>query len=434
MKGIIRDLRSRIREFALGSSAAERYDSAAINLLDGWSCHQQWCDARLAASVDPYCKTMMARIGPMADARTRSGIVHSGVNFAAQDYLSLSCHPEIAQAAKEAIASFGVHSAGSPVLTGNTELSARLERRLADFLGYDDCTVFATGWAAGYGVIKTLVEPHDYIIVDRLAHASLREGARSATRNVFSAPHLSNAGVAQRLERIRRDKSHVGILVVTESVFSMDSDVPDIAGLIDLCRRHGATLLVDMAHDLGAIGSTGRGFLERQGMVGRPDVLIGSFSNTFASNGGFVACSHPALKQVLRSSCGPFTSSNALSPIQAAIVLKALDIVETDDGRRRRQRLIANSIRLRDGLRHAGFDVLGEPSAIVPAILGNSALSRLATRNALEAGALVNLVEHPAESMNAGRWRLQVMADHGEGHIDQMVRIATEAKKQAAAA
>ncbi len=416
----------------LGSSVIEQYDPGRPNLLDRWDGHQAWWDARLAAAVDPYCKTTLGKIGPAGTTRMRDGAVRRGVNFASQDYLSLAGHPAIAEAAKRAIDRYGVHSAGSPALMGNSAPSVELERRLAGFLGYDDCTVFATGWAAGYGVIKTLVQPHDYIVIDRLAHASLQEGARNATRNVFSVPHLSNAAIACRVERLRREHPDAGILVVTETVFSMDSDVPDVAGLVDICRRLGATLLVDAAHDIGAIGATGRGFLERQGMTGRPDVLMGSFSKTFASNGGFVASDHPALKQALRSSCGPLTFSNALSPVQAAIVIAALDIVGADEGRRRRARLLENATRLRRGLQSSGFELMGEPSAIVPAVLGDTALSRLATRHALEAGALVNLIEHPAVSMNTCRWRLQVMADHSLRQIDDMVQIAALARQKAA--
>ena len=431
MEGIVDHTGFAISDLALGSSVGEQYDPKAVDLLDRWNKHQRWFDERAGASVDPYCKTTLGRIGPAGDMRTRAGKVHSGVNFASQDYLSLSSHPEIVAAANAAMEKFGVHSAGSPALMGNTALSAELEAHLAKFLGYKDSTVFATGWAAGYGIIKTLVQPHDYIVIDMLAHASLQEGARNATRNVFSVPHLSNAGVARRLEHVRRDKPEAGILVVTETVFSMDSDVPDLADLVDICRRWNATLLVDAAHDLGAMGPTGRGVIERQGLVGQIDVLMGSFSKTFASNGGYVASNHPALKLALRSSCGPLTFSNALSPVQCAIVLKALDIVQSPEGHERRERLHRNACLLRAGLKDAGFKILGEPSPIVPAILGNSALSRLATRYALDGGALVNLAEHPAVPMNACRWRLQVMADHNPVQIGRMVDVAIAARDQA---
>lgn len=431
MEGIVRDPHARISEFALGSSVAAQYDRCGASLLDRWNRHQRWWDERAAAQVDPYCKTIIGSIGPAGAMRTRTGGCYSGANFVSQDYLSLSSHPEVMEAARAAADEFGVHSAGSPALMGNTTLSDRLEQRLAQFLGYRDCTVFATGWAAGYGIIKTLVQPDDCIVMDMLAHASLQEGARNATRNVFSVPHLSNAAVAKRLERLRRDKPQAGILVVTETVFSMDSDRPDLASLIDICRRWGATLVVDAAHDLGAFGSTGRGFMEQQGVIGQADILMGSFSKTFASNGGYVACNHPSLKLALRSCCGPLTFSNALSPVQAAIVLKALDIVESEEGRQRRSRLLRNASRLRDGLAAKGFEVLGDPSAIVPVMLGGAALSRMTTRYVLEGGALVNLVEHPAVPLNACRWRLQVMADHTDEHVGRMVGIAVQARAKA---
>jgi glycine C-acetyltransferase len=158
------------------------------------------------------------------------------------------------EAAREAIDRFGVHSAGSAALMGNTTLSLELEHWLAAFLGYADCTIFPTGWAAGYGVIKALVRPADFVVIDQLAHASLQEGARNATGNVFSVPHRSHAAVGKRLERIRSSNAGVGIMVITEALFSMDSDVPDLRPLVDSCRRWGATLMVDAAHDLGAIG------------------------------------------------------------------------------------------------------------------------------------------------------------------------------------
>jgi glycine C-acetyltransferase len=160
---------------------------------------------------------------------------------------------------------------------------------------------------------------------------------------------------------------------------------------------------------------------------------MGSFSKTFASNGGFVASNHPALKQALRSSCGPLTFSNALSPVAATIVLKALDIVESSDGAKRRRRLRANAVRLREGLKAGDCEVLGEPSAIVPVIVGDTPLARLATRFATESGALVNLVEHPVVALNRCRWRLQVMADHTDVEIDEMIRIGVAAKARAAA-
>lgn len=404
------------------------YDPANPDLLARWDEVGRWFEARGEVGLDPYQRVVSTSTGPRAAGMLRTGRPFAGINLASQDYLSLSTHPDIVAAACEAAQSMGVHSAGSAALMGNTPLSVALEKRLADFTGYESCTVFPMGWAAGYGAVKTLLRKQDHVIIDALAHACLQEAATDATTNVHRAPHLSVAGVERRLERIRRSQPDAGILVVTESLFSMDSDVPDIAALQALCDRFRATLLVDCAHDLGALGPTGRGALEAQGMIGKVDVLMGSFSKTFASTGGFVACNSPALKFALRGACGPSTFTNAMTPLQAAIVLKALDIVAGPEGATRRERLMRNVERLRTSLHEQGFEVLGGPSAIVPVVLGDGPLSRLMTRTALDLGAIVNLVEHPAVARNGARWRLQVMADHQEKDIDEFVGIAVDTR------
>jgi glycine C-acetyltransferase len=211
----------------------------------------------------------------------------------------------------------------------------------------------------------------------------------------------------------------------------MDSDVPDLVTLQAICHRYGASLLVDVAHDLGCIGDQGGGYMELQNMTGKADIVIGSFSKSFASNGGFVASNHPALKLALRASCGPQTFSNSMSPVQASIVLACLKIIKSDEGRVRRHRLMSNIVSMRQKLEKVEFDVLGQPSPIIPIILGDSAVSRLATRFALEAGALINLVEYPAVSRNNSRWRCQMMADHRAEHIDRFVRIALASSQRA---
>lgn len=166
-------------------------------------------------------------------------------------------------------------------------------------------------------------------------------------------------------------------------------------------------------------------------MLGRVDIVMGSFSKTFASNGGFVATDHPALKLALRYGCGPLTFTNSLSPVQAAIVLKCFDIIESPEGAERRKRLMENAIYMREALTAAKFQLLGQPSAIVPVVLGKNATSRLMTRYMLSNGALVNLVEYPAVSRNTCRWRVQIMSDHTKGQLDTFVQLAVAARAQA---
>jgi glycine C-acetyltransferase len=176
------------------------------------------------------------------------------------------------------------------------------------------------------------------------------------------------------------------------------------------------------------MGALGRGNVEVAGLVGKIDVLMGSFSKTFASNGGFVLSRHPALRWFIRYTCNPHTFSNALSPIQAAIVREAFRIVQSDEGEQRRKRLMGNITHLRNSLGSAGFDVLGTPSPIVPVVLGEVAYARVLARELIRLGGIVNLVEYPAVSSGSSRFRLQVMADHTKEHIEQLVERLSRAR------
>ena len=407
------------------------YNAADTDIMARWSPLTRWLDARLDAGLDPYSKYTATKISPEVVAFDRAGRACSGLNFASQDYLSLATDNRVIDAAVRAVRTYGVHSAGSAALMGLTELTIELERRVADFLGVDDATIFPTGWGAGYGFIRTFVRPDDHVVIDILAHACLQEGADAATGNVQRFPHCSHEAAERRIARIRATAPAAGILVVTETVFSMDSDIPDIARLQDICRRHGATLMVDVAHDLGALGPTGRGYLEIQEALGDVDVIMGSFSKSFASNGGFIASDRRELKLAMRYGCGPLTFTNAMSPGQAATVLACLDIIQSAEGAARRAKLLDNVRHMRRRLTERGFELLGGESAIIPVVLGGNARSRKMTGFMLDNGALVNLVEYPAVSRNGCRWRVQVMHDHTFEQIDRFVEVASMARESA---
>lgn len=413
----------------LSGMASDYLETGTPDILSRWGRHLQFWDDRLAAGLDPYFRTSTSRIGPECAVATRGQQSLAGVNFGSQDYLSLASHPTVTEAAVEAIGRWGVHSAGSIGLQGATPPFVQLEERLAELFSCREVTAFPTGWAAGYGVVRALVRDTDHIVLDIVAHACLREGAEAATRNIHRVPNCSVESVRQRLARIRERDPHAGILVITESLFSMDSTVPDLRAMQDVCHDYRARLLVDVAHDFGSIGDGGLGFLGEQGMIGEVDLVMGSFSKTFASNGGFVASSATGIKQALRAFAGPLLFSNALSPVQAAIVNAALSIVRSREGAERRARLMRNVMRLRTGLGARAFRLFGQPSAIVPVWLGSTTEARLMTRAALAAGALVNLVEHPVVARNNTRWRLQVMADHSEQQIDRLIAVATEVRE-----
>jgi len=295
----------------------------------------------------------------------------------------------------------------------------------------EEVVLYPTGWAAGFGVIKGLVRSADHVVMDMLSHSCLQEGANAATNNIHLFRHLDNEYCRNILTRIRAKDKENGILVVTESLFSMDSDTPDLAALQALCHEFNASLVVDVAHDLGCLGDHGRGHIGIQNMLGKVDIVMGSFSKTFASNGGFVACKSRAVKEYLRFYSAPATFSNALSPVQAATILKAFDIVDSVEGRVQRLALMANVLSLRHELREAGLDYYGDPSAIVCVRMGTEALARLVSKRLPEFGLIANLVEFPAVPKGAARIRMQVMANHSQENITDAVQILRAARQEA---
>jgi 7-keto-8-aminopelargonate synthetase-like enzyme len=415
---------------ALTGSLREYRDPHGTDLLTRVEDFYRWQDLRRSHGYWPYSKSTDAAPLPVCAARDDAGRAFRGVNFASQDYLSLACHPAIKEAAIAAVRDYGVHSAGSTAFLGNTRYSLALQRKIADFLQMEHTVLYPTGWAAGYGVIRGLVRPDDHVVMDGLAHNCLQDGAQCATRNVHLYSHLNQQSLRRHLNRIRMRDRENGILVVTEGLFSMDSDTPDLAAMQELCHEFKATLMVDVAHDFGNIGEDGRGHIGLQNMLGRVDIVMGSFSKTFASNGGFVACHSPAVREYLRYFGSAGTFSNALSPIQAAIVLKAFEIVDSGEGRDLRASLMRNVLDLRAALESEGLEVIGNPSAIVSAKVGDEALARLVSQRLPALGVVANLVEFPAVAKNSARFRLQVMAGHTRQNIDDLIarlRVAIDA-------
>jgi glycine C-acetyltransferase len=405
---------------ALTGSIRDFRDLQGKDLLGRVNGFYEWQHVRRLHGLWPYSKATEQAPLAICAARDDSGVRFSGLNFATQDYLGLASDPEIKEVAKAVIDEYGVHSAGSSALAGNTKYSLRLERTISEFLGLEHTVLYPTGWAAGYGVIKGLVRPTDHVVMDGLSHACLQEGAHSATPNVHLHGHLNLDAARRHLERIRASDAENGILVVTESLFSMDSDTPDLRALQELSREYDATLLVDVAHDLGAMGEGGRGFIGMQGMTGQIDIVMGSFSKTFASNGGFVSCNSPAVKQYLKYFGCSATFSNALSPVQAATVTKAFEIVQSDRGRELRRLLLKRIGQMRDALTAVGLKFIGDPSAIIPVLVGDEALARMASRRLPELEVIANLVEYPAVAKGNARFRLQMMPSHAAENVKEL--------------
>jgi len=402
---------------ALSGSVRDFFQLQGTDLMARVGPFYEWQELRRQRRLWPYSKATQKAPLSVCTAHDDSGSEITGLNFGTQDYLALSSDPEIKAVAKAVIDEYGVHSAGSSALAGNTKYSLRLEETISQFLKLDHTVLYPTGWAAGYGVIKGLVRPTDHVVMDGLSHACLQEGAYSATSNVHLHGHLNVDSVRRHLRRIRERDTTNAILVVTESLFSMDSDTPDLRKLQDLCHEYGATLLVDVAHDLGAMGPGGTGFVGAQDMLGKVDIVMGSFSKTFASNGGFVSCGSAAVKQYLKYHGSTATFSNALSPVQAATVTKAFEIVQSERGQGLRSVLMTRIGQLRDALTAADLKYVGNPSPIVPVVVGDEALARLVSRRLPALEVIANLVEYPAVAKGNARLRLQMMPTHSPENI-----------------
>jgi 7-keto-8-aminopelargonate synthetase-like enzyme len=214
----------------------------------------------------------------------------------------------------------------------------------------------------------------------------------------------------------------------------MNSDTPNLVAMQELAHEFGAILVVDVAHDLGALGPDGTGHIGLQGMLGKTDLIMGSFSKTFGSNGGFVCTNSREVKEYLRFYSPSCTFSNALSPMQTAVVGAALDIVQSEEGRDLRRKLMINVLSLREHIRSRGMDVYGDPSAIVAVKTGDEALARMTSRELPELGLIANLVEFPAVAKGEARFRLQVMANHTSQQIvaaaDRMAAAMTIARRR----
>ncbi|AWL07836.1 aminotransferase class I/II-fold pyridoxal phosphate-dependent enzyme [Massilia oculi] len=418
---------------ALDGNVAHFSQPRGPDLLRRGGALDAWVLLRARHGVWPYGRVLVGAPGPLARVADDGAPPARGINFASQDYLSLAAHPAVHEAAQRALHDAGPHSAGSAVLLGNTRHSQALETALGELLGLDQLVLFPTGWAAAFGAITALVHSFDHVVIDAQAHASLRQGAACATRNVLVHRHLDCDHVRELLARIRAMDAANGILVVTEGLFSMDADSPDLPLLQHLCREYGATLLVDVAHDLGALGPGGGGVVASQRMQGRIDIVMGSFSKTFATNGGFVACAQRSARRQLQLYAGPHMFSNALSPMQAAVALECLRIATSGEGDGLRADLLRNAVELRALLACSGLHCLGGPSPIVPVWTGLESAARVAGMLLARDSVFVNPVEFPGVPLGAARLRLQLMAQHTPAQLRRGASLVANACGRAGA-
>jgi len=333
--------------------------------------------------------------------------------FGSNDYLDLIPHPKVRDAAAQAVKKYGSGCSGSRLLNGTLDLHVRLESELASFVRKEAAIIFGTGFQANYAALSALTEKGDAMICDHNLHASLVEGALRSAARTMRFRHNDMDHFERCLENVPPDDK---ILVVSEGVFSMEGDIADLRGVLALSKPYGARVYVDEAHGIGVLGETGAGAAEHLGVLDEVDIVMGTFSKSLASVGGFVA-GERAVIDYLKHTARPFVFSAALPAASVAAVAAALQIVKKEPERRHRLLRIAQL--LREELRARNFNVLPGETAIVPVVIQDELdLCRLC-KALLQEGIYINPVLRPAAAQNL--LRISCTAAHTEAHVDRLV-------------
>lgn len=353
---------------------------------------------------------------------------HRLVNFGSNDYLGLARSPKLAAAATAAIKEYGVGAGASRLLTGTHPPHKNLEDRLARFKGTESALTFTSGYAAAVGVIPALMGGNDVVIADKFCHACLIDGIRLSGAVVRIYPHNHLGKLESHLRWAETNYPENRVLVVTESIFSMDGDAALLRETVELKDRFGALLLVDEAHALGIIGPGGRGLVAELDLAERVEVQMGTLSKALGASGGYVAGSQ-ALIQLVLNRARSIIYSTAPPPMIVAAALAALNLVDSQEGEERRLRLRARIHQLEESLPEQ-FKRSGGCGSIFPILIGGEALSMEAAALARENGLLVPAVRFPTVPKNKARLRASLTADHTEEQIDMLTaflkRLATK--------
>lgn len=362
------------------------------------------------------------------------------LNFACNDYLGLSADPRVAAAARAALETQGIGATASRLLGGSRPIHAALEAELARFKGTSGALVFASGYHAALAGIATLLEvaadaedSPPVVILDRLAHASLLDGAKLSGARLRTFKHNDLADLHRVLERETQGVSHGSrqaprALVIVESLYSMDGDIAPLADLYAQTHAANALLLVDEAHATGVLGPGGRGVLAEVFPHALPeDVLaMGTLSKALGSQGGFLCAATPVLETIVHAGRA-FLFSTGLTPTAAAAALEALRIAQQDEPRR--ARLLAVAAGLRANLTHQGWKVLGGPGPILPILVGGETEALKLAERLLEAGVWVPAVRFPTVKKGQARLRISLSAAHGAAEVEQLLAALDAARK-----
>jgi 8-amino-7-oxononanoate synthase len=374
---------------------------------------RQYTQARevMAAGIYPYFHRIESAQDPEVTVEGRRMIM-----IGSNNYLGLTNHPKVKEAAVEAIRRYGTGCAGSRFLNGTLAIHEELEDRLARFFRKEAAIVFSTGFQANLGAISSLVGKDNVAIIDKMDHASIFDGCRLSFGQIRKYRHND----VQDLDRILREENSRGAFVVVDGVFSMEGDVAKLPEIAAVCRSRGARLMVDDAHGIGVLGRGGRGTAEHFEVEREVDVIMGTYSKSMATIGGFLVADEPVIHYV-KHHARPLIFSASLPPASVAAVLAVLEIIDQEP--ERRERLWANTRKMMKGLRELGFDTGPTETPIVPVVAGEDLLVFRMWRRLFDEGVFANPIVSPAVPPGRALIRTSYMATHTPEQLDRVLEV-----------
>ena len=373
-----------------------------------------------AAGIYPYFLPIAENHGTEVTIRGKR-LIMAGSN----NYLGLTKHPKVIAAAEDALRRFGTSNNGSRFLNGTLELHVQLEERLAKFMRKEAALVYSTGYLTNLGSISALSEKGDAVILDKDAHACIVDGARLGYGDVKRFRHND----IRDLERVLNSvPPKAGKLIVVDGLYSMEGDIAPLPDIVRLAREYNARLLVDDAHGIGVLGARGAGACDAQGIEDHVDLVMGTFSKSFASLGGFIAGPRVVM-DYLRHQARAMIFSASMTPASVAAALASLDIIETEP--QLRDRLRAISDKMRDGFRAQGLEVgSGVGTPIVPIFIGDRMKTMQVWKKIFDRGVFLNAIVSPAVAPGRDLLRTSYMASHRDEQLDAILRIVGEVHQE----
>lgn len=375
-----------------------------------------------AAGIYPYFHPIQSGAGDEVVIYGRKCIM-----IGSNNYMGLVNHPKVKEAAVNAVKKYGAGCTGSPFLNGTLDLHLELQERLAKFVNAEEALVFSTGFQTNLGTVSCLAGKNDALVIDRQVHACIVDACRLSYGKTYKFAHNDMEDLDRVLANVRNNHTRGGIMIVADGVFSMEGDIIDLPSLVNAAEKYGARVMIDDAHSIGVLGRTGAGTAEHFGLQHRVDLSMGTFSKSFASQGGFVAGKHEVIDYIKHFGRALIFSAS-ITPASAAAVLAALDIIQNEP--ERRERLWKNALRMQRELKMLGYDTGHTATPIIPLKIGDDFACFAFWKALFDNGVFTNPVIRPAVAPGHALIRTSYTATHTDSQLDRVLEVMAKVGRE----